>query len=199
MQYVMGFGTFGEDLCFGIAGNYGLYLGSASEKYSKYEWDFDLLEFNFSEVIGKVIPIWLATTPPLGLRLTQLMTASIGRWRDALQRLPFRKSGIRIFNRHGYRPNERKERQQQLGFCRSNCAILRITDLRKSASQYPVHFGVSRRCLGGLDFGKLLRSFGKNRKHGLHPLLHYLHGLGNLHYHRALRGLLAYSMGGCYA
>lgn len=64
MQYDMGLGKFGEDLCFGIAGNYGLYLGSASEKYSKYEWDFDLLEFNFSEVIGKVIPIWLATTPP---------------------------------------------------------------------------------------------------------------------------------------
>ena len=64
MKYDMGLGKFGEDLCFGIAGNYGLYLGSASEEFSRYEWEFDLLEFDFELLIGKTIPIWLATTPP---------------------------------------------------------------------------------------------------------------------------------------
>ena len=68
MQYDMGLGKFGADLYLGIAGNYGLYLGVTSERYSKYEWDFDLLELNFDQLINKTVPIWLATTPPLGFK-----------------------------------------------------------------------------------------------------------------------------------
>ena len=66
MQYNMGLGKFGEDLYFGIAGTYGIYLGKASEKNEKYEWHFDLFAFDFEQVVGKTIPIWLATTPPHG-------------------------------------------------------------------------------------------------------------------------------------
>lgn len=68
------------------------------------DWNIEpelLVLFDKSEE-GKTIPLWIGfTPPPLGLGLTRLTDASIGKWRDALQKLIGKIKNLS----HGYVPN----------------------------------------------------------------------------------------------
>ena len=68
------------------------------EKGSPYQNNFILIS---NADVGKTIDIWLATTPPLGLRLTRLTAAFTKRWRNALQRPIDKAKSLG----HGYVPN----------------------------------------------------------------------------------------------